>query len=121
MGLDTYAVVVKNSGEYKIASRKPFASIPPVLVGGLLSGNGDGPSFRGKVYNDYVQEVTGESLYQEFIPTEKVKEMANKLEEAVKERKFAEVTNPVSAEEAHALTQWFRVCAENGYAVIGWW
>jgi uncharacterized protein YoaH (UPF0181 family) len=37
---------------------------PGGLIGGMMSGCGDGPSFRGKAYDAYVEEVTGRSLYE---------------------------------------------------------
>jgi len=128
MGLDTYAVlpITNEEGQYKIAPEEAFADVPAVLVGGLFSGHGNGPSFRGKVYDGYVFEVTGVSLYQEYIPPEVVKEMADKLEKAAAEgrttyRDWDEEEREISLEEVKALAAWFRVCADRGYAVVGWW
>lgn len=128
MGLDSYAVLPcrQENGKYPLAPKEAFNSVPGVLVGGLFSGHGDGPSFRGRVYDGYVSEITGESLYQEYIPPEVVKEMASKLEAAVAQgrttyRDFEGDEQEISLEEARALAAWFRVCADNGFAVVGWW
>ena len=55
------------------------------VVGGLCSGNGN-DSFRGKVYNEIVHELTGESLYQDKISSETVKEMNEAIQECEFER-----------------------------------
>ena len=49
------------------------------LCGGVLSGYGDDGSFRGKVYNEIVRRITGQSLYQSWIPVEAVADMYQKL------------------------------------------
>ncbi|MEW6770102.1 MAG: hypothetical protein AB1330_01735 [Bacillota bacterium] len=121
MGLDTYAAI-GDYGEIRLAPEEAFADVPGVLVGGMFSGHGNGPSFRGKVYDRYVYKVTGESLYQECIPSKAVSAMAVKLEKAA-----AELNDDcleelhVTRQEAHALAAWFRVCADNRYVVCGWW
>ena len=47
------------------------------LCGGLFSGHGSG-SFRGKVYEDFINRVTGYSLYYS-LSNEEVKEVASSL------------------------------------------
>ena len=54
------------------------------LCGGMFSGHGQG-SFRGKVYADLVEAITGVSLYTEKIDNETVREMAQKLAETTYE------------------------------------
>lgn len=122
MGLDTYAVLplpLRQEGGtdcYDLAPNEAFKEVPPALCGGMFSGHGNGPSFRGGVYADYVERVTGVSLYAEYIPPCTVKRMAEALEGAT-----PEFEDDVTEEEAHALALWFKVCADNGYAIVGWW
>ena len=115
MGLDTYA--------YEAISKRPmddglFQHIPPVLCGGLLSGNGGCSSFRGKVYAGYVQAVTKVSLYQEEIPNEIVKQMAELLAGSTG---YIAHREGVTAAEAEALAKWFKAVADNNGIVVGWW
>jgi len=123
MGLDTFAVLPQRVGteEYTPAPDWPFAGIE--LCGGIFSGGSGSSSFRGKVYNDYISEVTGVSLYQEYIPPARVREMALALEVAVQrysDEGFKEF-GLTGREEAEALARWFRIAAENGYALYNWW
>lgn len=117
MGLDNYAVYAqKNSnGNYNVAPNELFKGIE--LAGGLFSGGG--ASFRGKIYDDYVFTVTQRTLYQEFIPPEEVKEMAMLLQNAVSSLVYEDYD--LTKEEAEHLARWFKVCADNGFAVCGWW
>lgn len=104
---------------------------PPVfepelrLCGGMLSGHGAG-SFRGKVYSDLVERVTGESLYQEVIDNATVCKMADALD------KWEPVPEPASIygrqvqwaytiEELRDLKRMFRAYADAGYELGGWW
>ena len=120
MGLDTYAV-------YSKTKTLNWAGIE--LCGGMLSGNGSG-SFRGKVYDDFIEAVTGESLYQESIPNKTVKKMADKLDTYVKNhngntsRKWCSeviLIWPPKWYEVKSLAQWFKVAANGGATVNGWW
>jgi hypothetical protein len=100
-----------------------FSEVPNVLCGGIFSGNGASNSFRGKVYSDVIQYLTGESLYQELIPPETVRAMADSLESKLAmelSRKFY-ASYEISPEELKALAIWFRVVADQGGVVIGWW
>jgi len=109
MGLDTYS------------SNNKLNYVGLNLCGGMLSATGQG-SFRGKVYNDFIEDITGESLYQEEISETIVKEMANKLV------KFAQLVTlskikrwDITIEEVQDLARWFQVTAEGNAKVYGWW
>jgi len=115
MGLDTYAY---SSGKSMPAHL--FAHIPPVLVGGMFSGNGQTSSFRGKVYAPFLHNAIGLDLYQEEIPHETVVRAADLLDKWLEENKGLEFSD-ISREEIEALAQWFRVVADNGGTVGGWW
>lgn len=100
-----------------------FAEVPNVLCGGLFSGNGSGSSFRGKVYNDVIEDITGVSLYQERIPNETVKGMADALglllTTGVNNRQCKKLG--LDVKQFEALAKWFRVVADNNGIVVGWW
>ncbi|MEZ5124624.1 MAG: hypothetical protein R2826_00045 [Thermoleophilia bacterium] len=92
------------------------------LCGGLFS---DGTtSFRGKVYEMLVLEVTGESLTREWLPPETLAEMADKLDECDPETvgedfDLGERWTP-SPGEIRDLRRLFRICAERGLGLIAW-
>lgn len=115
MGLDTYAA---RGG--KLLDDALFDVVPPVLVGGIMSGNGNGSSFRGKVYASFIYSAIGLDLYQEEIPNDAVVKAADQLEKWVSENPESGFEG-ISREEIEALTKWFRVTADNGGVVIGWW
>jgi hypothetical protein len=92
----------------------------------MLSASGEG-SFRGKVYDSLVETVTGESLYQEEIPTETVAKMAKSLELMEFDdlpsnlRESAEYDYSVSKEEYEDLRRMFSIYANAGAVLKGWW
>lgn len=156
MGLDTYATERRADGSWEAAPDERFERLE--LCGGICSGGAGSSSIRGKVYAHVVLAATGESLYQERIEPEAVRELARRLRAAVEDGKRVgaragereigrtdEQGRPeldargrlridthkiavieVAGEEIHAgeaedLAQWFEVCADQGYAVEGWW
>lgn len=122
MGLDNYACI-RRGDKLEPMPNSLFAANH--LVSGMFSM--DTNSFRGKAYNDYVQYVTGQSLYQELIEECAVVEMAKRL------KKFAD--NAFAAEPgfearniyglnkdvAEDLANWFQTVANNNGVVVGWW
>lgn len=99
----------------------PAMDFEPRLCGGMFSGHGQA-SFRGKVYNSFILFVTGESLYQDVIPNDKIKEMAQKLTEF-----YSQYPNDVigdynlSKEELFDLVRVFNYHAQHGSELVGWW
>jgi hypothetical protein len=92
------------------------------LCGGLCS---DGlTSFRGKIYDFLVAEVTGESLYEPWLPPETLGEMADKLAECdpetVGERLDLGERFTPSPGEIRDLTRLLRLCADRGLGLIAW-
>jgi hypothetical protein len=92
------------------------------LCGGILSGPPD--SFRGKVYSELVQDVTGESLYQEWIPPER----ARKIYESLANCDPKEVMRTGDYDERFIdesaiidLRKFFKVCVERELGLKGWW
>ena len=90
---------------------------PKRIVNGTFSGAG-AASFRGKAYDAIVTRITGETLYQDTIPNEKVREMADKLW-AVYEEYGVDDFGP--GVELYSLARMFKVYAEAGAQLRGWW
>ncbi|MGD2155116.1 MAG: hypothetical protein PVG79_17760 [Gemmatimonadales bacterium] len=120
MGLDVFAQRGPQQDLTK-EDEEAFEAAEIELCGGLLSGPTD--SFRGKVYAGLVEAITGESLYQEWIPPERVKAMHEALVRcepqqfaAVHDERFGDVEEAVAN-----LRKFFGVCAEQGLGLVGWW
>lgn len=105
MGLDTFAR--DEHGELPEDAAAAFASAGINLCGGMFSSNGDGGSFRGKVYSDLVESATGISLYHEKIDSDTVSAMYDSIRIAV--------------EGLIELEKFFKVCDEFGLELNGWW
>lgn len=104
---------------------------PPLhLVGGMFSGHGAG-SFRGKVYAAIVEEATGVSLYQGFIPNETVQAMATSLRtwfDALPSDESRGVRDTDASRLWHVpraqlsdLVRMFEGYAAEGCGLAGWW
>ena len=90
---------------------------PGGLVGGMISGNCDGPSFRGKVYAAYVERVADCDLYGEQLEGDELKRVAEALRDAVHDP--APEPWPRDRDEREALARWFEVCVEHDLVVGG--
>jgi hypothetical protein len=130
MGLDTYAYYGKGHDKYvedgdNCLPDHIFKHVR--LCGGIFSGGG--ASFRGKVYADFVEWVTGESLYSERIEHDVVVEMAKDFVkyEARGEKEFnrfcTETGNvwDLNYNETLDLAEWFVIAADNGAEIVGWY
>jgi hypothetical protein len=120
MGLDTFAAPSPD-GELSEDDKAAFAAADVQLCGGIWSG--DAGSFRGKVYAELVEQVTGESLYRTWIPPETVRAMATSFAacdpDAVRDGLGA--ADAPTAAEIRSLGEFFAVCAERGLGLVGWW
>lgn len=105
MGLDTYARGVNGTLPEDAASA--FARSDIHLCGGMFSSNGDGGSFRGKVYANLIKATTGVDLYQETIESETVEEMNYNIGLAIRDLK--------------ELQKFFQVCVDYDLELKGWW
>lgn len=121
MGLDTYAIYdslhpkhIENGDNSLSDTLFPDNS----LCGGMFSGNG--ASFRGKRYNDYVEWATGVSLYDRWIKAEVVQDMYISLKNA-DFRQYRGDNWGITKEETKQLTEWFRVVSEENGSIAGWW
>jgi len=116
MGLDTFASCAPGNVVLSDEDEGAFDAAGLELCGGMHSG--DGGSFRGKVYAELILDVTGVSLYEEWIPPEVVREMAAALE-ACDPEAVAEPGTPPGA--VRDIARFFRVCADRGLGLVGWW
>jgi hypothetical protein len=122
MGLDNF--VSRSPGDAVLTPEDELAiaASGSSLCGGFHS---DGvTSFRGKVYAPFVAAVTGESLYQEWLPPETVADMADKLEacdiDTVGERLDLDKNLIPTPGEIRSLRMLFRVCADRNLGIIAW-
>jgi hypothetical protein len=85
----------------------------------------EGSYFRGKLYWEIIEDITGVHIGQEWIPPETVRMMADKLAQCgppefylwvLKETREWE---PCTPQELADLTVFFRVCAEHGLGLVG--
>ena len=92
------------------------------ICGGVFSGHGN-DSFRGKVYDRFVEDVTGVSLYGDpetfEIPNETVKQMADDLE-AVEWRDSYITNYDIEKQEFKDLVKMFRLHADAGHYLLAW-
>lgn len=125
MGLDTYAAkaVIDETGKknWQLLDNQLYRRAAAGIARGLFSGEGN--SFRGGTYSDFIEHVTGESLYQEEIPNLKVFKMVVLMQDFL--NKFTDKETyekmDMTRAEALALNRWLKVTALNGGSVIGWW
>lgn len=120
MGLDVYASNTPDEIALTPEQAQAFEDADISLCGGIFSGSGG--SFRGKVYVDLVLEITGESLLQDWIPPETVREMYAALlacdaKDAVEDGDLERNT----PQDVVELRRFFEVCADHGLGLIGWW
>ena len=112
MGLDNYWK--KNEGE--------TAEIEEAegVCAGMFTDHGQ-TSFRGKLYADLVEQATGVSLYQEEIPSEVIMKMADDLDAFDIREYDCEPGFDIDDKEFQSLKKMFRLHADAGHYLIGWW
>jgi len=120
MGLDTYAAHSPEDIELTEDDIKAFEEANISLCGGILSGDGNNGSFRGKVYVMLILEITGESLNAEWTPPETVCKMYESLmacdpKEAINRWDYG---NTVA--EILELRKFFKVCCDRDLGLVGW-
>lgn len=89
------------------------------VCGGMFSDNGN-QSFRGKVYNQIIESVTGVSLYQEEIPNETIKQMTDALKSIKWNSQFG-FDHDIDSDEFSDLVRMFEAHASAGHKLVGWW
>ena len=119
MGLDNFAKRALGE-DLTEEDRAAFKAAAPNLCGGWA---GEEPwDLRGKVYAVLVEEVTGESLYDDFLAPDTVKAMY----EALRDCEPGEVVsyNPGFGDpeaQIRELRKFFKVCAERNLGIASWW
>jgi hypothetical protein len=116
MGLDTYASRSRDDILLSDEDLLAFAEADISLCGGIFSGN-DG-SFRGKIYELMILEITTQSLHQDWISPETVQEMYHALIDFDPEEADFYDRTPGEVLE---LRKFFKVCCERGLGLIGSW
>jgi hypothetical protein len=80
----------------------------------LFKGIGFGcPSFCGKIYNESIQKITCQGLYQEYINPKRVKKMYARI--------VSYYSKHPEEQWLEFFVKWFKICAENNYGLVGWW
>ncbi len=122
MGLDNF--VSRSPGDIVLTpeDERAFTEADIELCRGIYS---DGvTSFRGKVYAHFVAAVTGESLFQEWLPPVVVTAMADKLAACdagtARERLDLDADFVPSPGEIRDLQKLFRICADRGLGIMAW-
>ncbi len=118
MGLDTFV----DTNDEKILNEFNNANLK--LCGGLFSSNGQG-SFRGKVYDDIVQDITGVTLYREQIGVDTLYVMRNKMVEfqnKTPKREFYKYLRDhfITKREYDDLIIFFTICIRNNVGIVAW-
>lgn len=120
MGLDTFAAHTPDDIDLTEEDIQAFKNANISLCGGIFSGDGCGGSFRGKVYIETVFEITGESLYQEWIPPETVHKMYQSLMEFNPDQGLFVGRYDIKPVDILELRKFFKVCSERGLGLVGW-
>ena len=121
MGLDSY--FLKKEADKAI----PLNDDPRVagvnLCGGMFSGNGADWSFRGKVYNDFLEQVApGFSLYVEEQGPEAYGRIPAAIEAWLERHPNVEEFDfGVTRQEANDLKILFEAARDQGALLVGWW
>lgn len=90
------------------------------ICGGICSGNGN-DSFRGKVYNNIVSEITGVSLYDEKIPNDIICQMNEKIQNCDYETAQSFASYELSKDEWADFQKMWDSHTKAGHYLISWW
>ena len=121
--MDIYAVRSPDVGLTE-ADVQAFDEAGIELCGGIYSG--DGGSFREKVYDSLIQDLTSVGLYQHWIPPETVRQMAEALRRVDPQEFEKDCAKKYSWENYSAYTiehlcKFFDICVERGLGLVGSW
>ena len=114
MGLDTYAQLSIDE-ELSEEDERAFQEAGISLCGGILSGRGNDGKVGEEINVGLLEGITGESLYEEWIPPEVVAEMYQKLESC----NLSDY--PERVDEVMNLRRFFKVCVDRNLGLYGWW
>lgn len=112
MGLDNYWQLEDGKpanidGEYNVS-------------GGICSGHGN-QSFRGKVYNSFVEKLTGVSLYSDVIDNDNVMKVADILRNIEYEQAKKYFEYPIDEKEYEDFVEMWIAHAMNGHRLVSWY
>lgn len=113
MGLDNYAQPSEH-GELSEEDKQAF------IRSGVMLGGGEG-GFRGKIYDEFIRDITGESLYQDWIPPDTVKKMYQALVKRDPQDVVAKSSYWYSPTETDILElqTFFKICADRNLGLRG--
>lgn len=121
MGLDTFASRSPDDIELNPEDTQAFQDADIQLAGGIFSGGNDG-SFRGKIYQILIREITGVSLLQDWIPPETVREMSQALADCDPQEAIdGSDTWDRTPDDILELRKFFKVCAVRNLGLVNWW
>ena len=133
MGLDNYAASVKPPQDWTDADEDLY--LAPEADAALRSAQAEieqrheicvfeGPYFRGKLYFEIIEHITGVYINEAWLPPETVRMMAEKLarcdpaETCLRELKGSGGWEPCTPDDLSDLIVFFRVCAEHGLGLV---
>lgn len=122
MGLDNFVSRAPGDVVLTPEDERAFAESGISLCGSIHT---DGAtSFRGKIYVEFVSAVTGESLFDDWLPPATLAAMADKLAacdaDTVGEGLGIYEDFVPSPGEIRDLQRLFRLCADRGLGIIAW-
>ena len=121
MGLETFASRSPDDIELSPEDSQAFLDPDIHLAGGIFS-RGNVGSFRGKIYQVIIKEITGASLLQDWIPPETVREMSQALADCDPQAAIDESdTWDRTIVDILELRKFFQVCAARNLGLINWW
>lgn len=114
MGLDCF-------WEMPEGKEHPNFEPPLKLCGGMFSGHGS-ESFRGKVYAEFIEKISGINLYKD-LNNEQVREIAEVLEikEVVRKNMIYLWEGDQNSKVVNDLRRMFREYADAGATLRSWW
>lgn len=120
MGLDTIAYKEFIDGEHIDADNEWFSGTEE-LCRGVVSENL--AWIRGKVYAKIVEDLSGISLYSESLSNEMVHKIASSIENYLEDplKRSDLFRGNINTKELRLLGKWFRVAADKGCYLHGWW
>ena len=119
MGLDSYFTFEGEKDTW------PKVAIEANLCGGMFSGDDNGMSFRGKVYDDIIDKGSNSllTLYEKSQDNSVVNKIADLLEFLLTKHPRKKVWGEyeIPRKELEDLSKVFRAYGNAGYGLYGWW
>jgi len=124
MGLDCFWVQKTVTENNEVKTEKASIDADIHVAGGLFSGNGN-DSFRGKVYDGIVNKASNISLYQEMIENKDILKIADSLDNFDLSNYDPESDCSygfeIGEDDFEELKKMFRLHADAGHCLQGWW